>query len=439
MKMEHSFLRYFNEQKRQVESRVKGDIERYRKAFAKIVVLDKEGTPIENCKVRIKQKSHEFKFGCNIFMLDQFPDEERNKKYRELFPSIFNYAIAPFYWSDFELQDGSPRIGKDAPNVYRRPSPEKVIEYCKENNIKIKGHPLFWHLFLPDWLVRNKEDSFYRIEKRVREIAENYKDDIREWDVVNESLSRHSHKEDNRLPYDYVNRMFKLAEHYFPGNSLFINETTGYAWQSHFLWENSAYYMQIENLLMKGAKIDKIGFQYHLFNTPEQLDKQADILLNPKCLFDVMDTYSKFNKPLHISEITVPAYGGTDESKEIQAEITEWLYKIWFSQSNVESIVWWNFVDGTAAYAPLGSLDGENYYCGGLLNYDMTPKPVYSRLENLIKNEWNTQEDLDLINGKATFNGFFGEYDVEIVVNDVMKTYSIDLTKQGDREFIIKY
>jgi len=435
--MVHPYLRYFDEQKAQVESRTKHDIERHRKAFAVINVVDKEGNPLNGAKIHINQKSHEFKFGCNIFMLDQFPDDEHNKKYREIFPELFNYAIAPFYWSDLEPEDGKPRFSKDSPNVYRRPAPDLVVEYCNEKGISVKGHPLIWFHFLPEWLARDKNESFFRIERRIREISERYKTAICDWDVVNESLSGASYRVENRLPYDYVSRTLKLADHYFPGNRLFINETTEYTWQSHFHWELSAFYLQIENLLMKGLRIDGIGMQYHLFRTPEKLEKEAAIFLNPWCLFEVLDTYGKFNKPIHISEITVPAYGGTDDSKELQAQMTELLYKVWFSHPNMEAIVWWNLVDGTAAYAPMGSLKGENYYCAGLLNYDMTPKPVYKTLKRLIKEEWHTEEDLTVCDGKALFHGFFGKYDVDVIVDGKVERHVINLTKGGNREFKI--
>jgi GH35 family endo-1,4-beta-xylanase len=434
--MSHPLLRCFEEQRVQTERRIEGDIQRYRKAFAKIRVVNSDGKPVENVKVRVNQRTHDFKFGCNIFMLEQFPDEEHNQAYREEFKKLFNYAIVPFYWSDFEPVDGEPRFGENPVDIYRRPAPEKVLKYCADNNIGVKGHPLFWHHFLPDWLVKDQDEAFFRVERRIREIAQVYKDRIRDWDVVNESLSRPSHQKDNRLPHDYVRRVFDLANRYFPGNRLFINETTEYSWQSHFLWEMSAYYMQIENMLMKNSKIDAVGLQYHLFRTPEVLEKEADILLNPACLFDVMDTYGKFNRPLHISEVTIPAYGLTDENKEIQAQLTEWLYKIWFSHPSMESIVWWNLVDGTAAYAPLGSAEGENYYGGGLLNYDMSKKPVYHVLDRLIHKEWHTE--LEFSQNEFIFNGFFGEYDVEIHLDGQKILQKIHLSKEGNREFTLK-
>ncbi|HNZ40845.1 MAG TPA: endo-1,4-beta-xylanase, partial [Clostridia bacterium] len=223
--MSHTLLRFFEEQKVQSNKRIEGDIQKYRKAFAKIKVVNSQGDLIENVKGRIKQKTHDFKFGCNIFMLDQFPDEEHNKAYRKEFKKLFNYTVAPFYWQDFELKDGEPRLGKNPVNVYRRPSIEKILKYCGENNIDVKGHPLFWHLFLPQWLVQDKNEVYYRIERRLFEIAEVFKDRIRDWDVVNESLSRPPHRENYQLPYDYVNRIFDLADRYFPKNRLFINDT----------------------------------------------------------------------------------------------------------------------------------------------------------------------------------------------------------------------
>ncbi len=432
--MSHTLLKFFEEQKMQSNKRIEGDIQKYRKAFAKIKVVNSQGELIENVKGRIKQKTHDFKFGCNIFMLDQFPDEEHNKAYRKEFKKLFNYTVAPFYWQDFELKDGEPRLGKNPVNVYRRPSIEKILKYCGENNIDVKGHPLFWHLFLPKWLVQDKNEVYYRIERRLFEIAEVFKDRIRDWDVVNESLSRPPHREDYQLPYDYVNRIFDLADRYFPKNRLFINDTLRFCW-SEFIWELSPYYLQIENMLMKGKRIDAIGFQYHLFKTPERLEREAEILLNPTCLFNVMDTYGKFHKPLHVSEVTVPAYGLTDENKDVQAKLTEWLYKVWFSHPDMESIVWWNLVDGTAAYAPLGSAEGENYYGGGLLNYDMSKKPVYHAINNLINKEWHT--DLKFNKNECLFDGFFGEYDIEVIADDKKTHHKIHLSKDGSREFVL--
>ena len=110
-----------------------------------------------------------------------------------------------------------------------------------------------------------------------------------------------------------------------------------------------------------------------------------------------MDLYARFGKPMQITEVTVPAYSNDAEDEAIQAELIKYLYSIWFSHPNVEQIVYWNVVDG---YAHLWDTDpikiaasqgnmaiGENYYYGGLLRFDMTPKPAYYTIKNLIQKE----------------------------------------------------
>ena len=99
-----------------------------------------------------------------------------------------------------------------------------------------------------------------------------------------------------------------------------------------------------------------------------------------------MDEYSRFGKPLQVTEITVPAYSWEAEDEEIQAEIIERLYYIWFSHPSVEQIIYWNLVDGYAYVtksdpktirATQGDMTiGENYYHGGLLRFDLSPKPA---------------------------------------------------------------
>ena len=81
------------------------------------------------------------------------------------------------------------------------------------------------------------------------------------------------------------------------------------------------------------------------------------------------------------------ANGGPDpEKEEEQADIIEKLYSLWFSHEKMEKIIYWNLVDGYAAFTEAGNMEqGENYYRGGLLRFDMSEKPAFKRLKKLIK------------------------------------------------------
>ena len=63
----------------------------------------------------------------------------------------------------------------------------------------------------------------------------------------------------------------------------------------------------------------------------------------------------------------------------------------------MSAITWWNMVDNTAYQAPdaINNNQGENRYLGGLLNNDMTEKPSYKVLYDLIHHEWTTDETLE--------------------------------------------
>ena len=55
----------------------------------------------------------------------------------------------------------------------------------------------------------------------------------------------------------------------------------------------------------------------------------------------------------------------------------------------------------------------------GLLRKDMSPKPAYNVLKKLTQEDWRTETSLTTdANGKATFRGFYGEYELMITTPD---------------------
>ncbi|MBR5187114.1 MAG: glycoside hydrolase family 10, partial [Clostridia bacterium] len=117
-------LELFEEQKDFFNEKISNGIENYRKGNAEIQIKDSHGNPIQNTKIKIRQTSHEFRFGANIFMLDELETPEKNEKYKKYFADVFNMATLPFYWETLEPERGMPRYAKDSPKIYRRPAPD---------------------------------------------------------------------------------------------------------------------------------------------------------------------------------------------------------------------------------------------------------------------------------------------------------------------------
>ena len=52
-----------------IDKRISDGIEKNRKGNIQIKLTDKSGRPVAGKRVKILQKSHDFKFGANLFML----------------------------------------------------------------------------------------------------------------------------------------------------------------------------------------------------------------------------------------------------------------------------------------------------------------------------------------------------------------------------------
>ena len=109
MSERRKILDLFEDQKCYYQQKVNEGIEQHRKGNAKLKLIDQDGNSIANASVKIKQISHEFRFGANLFMLDELETDEKNEKYKKFFSDVFNMATLPFYWNALELEKGKPR------------------------------------------------------------------------------------------------------------------------------------------------------------------------------------------------------------------------------------------------------------------------------------------------------------------------------------------
>ena len=403
-------------------------IEKYRKGLVDVVLA---GVP-SGTKVRAEQVTSDFQFGCNIFNFDQFGDAAKNAAYRDLFGrgGLFNAATVPFYWKNLEPQKGKPRYCAgvaDEPDywkshgkgdlAWRRPSPEKVLEFCAANGVSVHGHVIIYPWFHPAW-VNAEEDMERRMAlytDHIREIAKVYGDTIPQWDVVNESVDRSSTAAapHDTLPWcgiaqpeDYTFRCFRAAAGAFPASvRLCINDA--YTGPS----DDGRYPAFTRKLIREGARIDVIGHQMHIFAEGDVVRVANGDTVYPnhiswrvKDQLAMLRQYDEIGRPVHVSEVTIPApvtLLPRDEAEALQARVLRDNYRLWFSWPSVYRITYWNAVD---------SIGGEILE-SGFLRRDMTRKPVYDALRKLVQEDWRTRtEVLTEQGGRVRFRGFKGSY-----------------------------
>lgn len=406
-----------------VTKRIDRDIEKYRKGDATIKVIDKNGKPVKNVLITVKQQRNEFLFGCNLFALGQLKTDKLNARYEDGFSKIFNFATVPFYWGDLEPQPGQSRYGENSPRVWRRPPPDQLVNWCKKHQITPKGHALMYskNMFMPSWTERNNPEAFLKQgHKHMLEIAKRYGDTFRVWDVANEEIPRKLHlNEWHKVPDNYLEWCFKEAGNLFPKTvKLLYNDGTEEVHK-----KTDEYIALFKGLKNNNARVDGMGIQFHLYGQGSKAMLNGK-LYPPDVLFKVYDQLSELNIPLYMTEITIPGNG--EKGSEYQKEIVENLYRLWFSTPKMAGITWWNLGDGTA-------FEEENKMMGGLLDENMDPKPAYKALNRLINKEWKTNltANTDQV-GNIRFRGFHGTYVIEVNTKGIKKEYNFEL-KSGNK------
>ena len=437
----------------EVQAKIDRDIDQNRKADVTLQLTN----IAKGVEVKVEQISHDFIFGAHIFNFNQLGTTERNRKYKELYGTLFNSATIAFYWKKFEMQPNRPRFREEYWDTedywnqvkepkkephWRRPATDPVVAFCESKNIRLHGHNITWGILTwqhPEWVFEQfcpedekkilnqlgKEELFKLtpaeiekqfpvytkelnrlFEKRITDLAKYYGGRLHSWDVVNESSSDYHGNcltgdavcksvYGHLMPGDFTYHSFRIADQAFPKSVLLnIND---YA-------NNVNYVNQVKDLQAHGNRIDIMGSQMHLFNPQQCLDiAEGKQIQTPQQVWDIMDVLSKAELPIHLSEITITAPGDDTRGREIQAVIARNLYRLWFSIKPMMGITWWNVVDDCGA-------PGEPT-TSGLFTRNMEPKPSFHALDQLINHEWKTSLTLKADkDGKVNFRGFKGQY-----------------------------
>ncbi len=417
-------------------TKARENIEKYRKGDAALLLLDEKGKPVKNVQVEINQVSQDFLFGNIAWELTgMVEDQYKIDVFKERFKALFNFAIIPFYWSYYEQQAGNP--------AWRRNEPG--INWCLENNITLKGHPLAWTnpAGTPDWLLKLPPDVTTDLLKaRIYENVTGYKGKINIWDVVNEAanmvswemaLADTANSDAFRYNTDrvtieqqagWVENAFKWANHANPDGTYILNEYFTLARQD----VRERFYQLIKELMKRNTPIKGIGIQAH---------EPREEWFSPVEMYKTFDLYSEFNLPIHITEF-MPQSGGKaitgwregTWTEETQAECAEQFYTLAFGHPSVVSINWWGLSDRDIW------LPG-----GGLIDEEYNPKPVYDRLMKLIKEDWMTKNLVLKTDEKGcvNFRGFYGKYQVRVTMPDnTTRLLDLHLKEKEDNRWEIK-
>jgi endo-1,4-beta-xylanase len=211
-----------------------------------------------------------------------------NRKYRHIVNTQFSSVTAEnvMKWGPLEPERGVINWGPA----------EALVESAVENGQLVRGHTLVWHSQLPTWLspdgattTLSPEEVRAVLEDHVRTVAEHFKGQIWQWDVVNEAFNDdgtfretvfyNAYEALGLEGSDYIADAFRWAHEEDPDALLFYND-----YNLEFTGPKSnAVYAFVQELLAEGVPIDGVGFQGHLAtqygfpNLQDNLQRFADL------------------------------------------------------------------------------------------------------------------------------------------------------------------
>jgi GH35 family endo-1,4-beta-xylanase len=284
-----------------------------------------------------------------------------------------------------------------------------MADWCEAQGITPKGHPLVWHEVWPGWAPRDPDAAIPLLRARVQDLVPRYAPTVRYWDVLNEANGAAAHTPANGES-EWIKRdgPAPVVE-----TALGWARAAGSAWRETFLYNDydvgEGNVALLTQLQQDGKLPDAVGLQSHMHDGEWPEAK----------VWAVCQRFARFGRPLHFTETTVlsgprranptnadlPDWDTTPEGERRQADYVARFYTILFSHPAVRAITWWDFSD-------LHAWQGAP---AGLVRKDMTPKPAYTRLMDLVRRQWwtDTQGRTDGAGG-LTRRVFYGDYRVTV-------------------------
>jgi endo-1,4-beta-xylanase len=416
-------------------------IDLYRKGNGVVTVKTAGGAAIPGATVTVAQTKHSFIFGSTVHWLVWKRTEIPSwvpliDAYEARWEEIFNLSLAPFFWSTYEPTEGA----------YNTSFLDNYITWSTaRNNADVRGVALLYNIGenCPSWVnAKAPADVKAALLAYVTHALTTYAGRVNYWEIVDEAAIWDSSGLYTNAPgltklYRSEGRENLIWDVY---NTARAADPTAYLEINDYS-TNDRYFSLLGKLERAGVyPFDGIKLQSHL---------NEDVWSNQK-LWWLLNTLSAFKPEVHLSEVSIfsgrPYTTGDVLLEDFADPITAWpttaageaqqaieverFYKMAFSHPYIKSITWWDLSD----FYAWGWSGSNTSIARGLLRSDMTKKPAFDVLDNLINNEWwTTTSGTTDASGEFAFRGFAGTYNVTVSkAGYTTTTQSVTLTTSGN-------
>ena len=385
-------------------------IDKLRKGDLTVTVMDAAGEPVTDAKVEVAMTRHAFSFGTAVAVSRvNNPDLDR---YRAEITNNFNATVleSAMKWNNY---------GTGTPAQIR-----KTMDWLVEQGLIVRGHVLMWPGWrwvdpelMPAWATDGSEPSekekadFRKVmEDRVTDMTTLYKNEIFDWDVVNEAYTINDILKiyGEEIMIDW----YKLAHAANPDAVLYINDNDMITNQGRDTKHLRGYQKQIEMLLDAEVGLGGIGMQGH-FSTA---------LTAPEDVWKTLDRFKKYNLPIQITEFDV-----MNEDPTLQADYQRDFLTAVFAHETIAGFYMWGFWEGQHWRPSAAIFDKE-----------WNLRPHGQAYRDLVYGKWWTRETgKTAADGAFKVRGFNGDYAVTVTGPDGKQQQTTATLSSDGEELIV--
>ena len=372
-------------------------IEKFRKGDMKVKVLDENGSPVSDAKVKINMTNHEFEFGSVLWTAPEFSNM---KEYFEVLKDNFNTLVIgnELKWPHFETKTERSMA---------------IAKWAIDNDFKLRGHTLVWDhtKHMPDDLRTLYQAGDFqaisdRFEKHIKEETTALKDYIYEWDVLNEPIMNKLCR--SEYGDEFAAQWFKWAEESVPDTARILNDTgivgfgTPKIQQLHDI---------LDGLIKNGADIQGIGIQGHF-----------GVCCRPEDFYKQLDELSKhYDLPIKVTEYS------HNSDPIIQGYFTRDIMTEAFSLEKGNGFIMWGCDETTGGKST------------PMYDKNWNLKPAGEQVRYLMFDKWWTDAVTVTDNdGEAGIRAFYGDYEITTEADGKKQVDIVRFLKDGKGEIVVR-
>ncbi len=305
-------------------------------------------------------------------------DRMNERQYMDIARDQFGFVVIDGQ-PNWQFEDGQLRPG---PDEYDYSRIDEVLAFARANDKPVRMHHFVWgeEKWLPDWLRDGhySQDEVMELMKRhILTVGGHYKDDVREWTVVNEAFTRglgvnglRDWWQDATGGQEYISEAFRWARQADPDAVLILNDFGNEVQNAN----SDAMYEQVRKMKAKQVPIDAIGMQMHIDGTKPPA--KEDVIAN-------MKRFEELGVKTYVTEfdINMNDVAGDEEYKEReQARIYYEMLRACIESKVCPSFAYLGITDRESWYNELGVPNAMPLY----FDRDYQPKPAFYAIRDAL-------------------------------------------------------